>query len=268
MTLRRPLLACLALALAPLAARAEPAPLRIALFASFPPMAYRLPETGGLAGVDVDLAASIGRRLGRPVVWQDVSYEQAIPALVTGRVDLAFSLLDEPKSRDRLDYLDYLKSGIQAYALAGHAPVASLLDLCGQKLGANRRNGFADRMREWSAANCAPAGRPPIAVENTDGTQAARLQLGQRRVDAIVQSSESVPYTFAQEPGRYVRIGTPLSALSIAIAFPKASAALRDQVAAALRDAVADGSYAAALAKHDLTDNSAAAEIAATSPKP
>ena len=264
--IKKLLLACAAML--PLPAIAETAPLRIALFASFPPMAYKIPETNGLAGVDVDLADYVGRRLGRPIVWQDVSYEAAIPSLLTGRIDLAFSLLDEPPSRDRLDYIDYLKSGIQAYTATSHAPLASLLDLCGQKLGANRRNGFADRMREWSTANCRPAGRQAIAVENTDGTQAARLELTQGRVDAVVQSSESVPYTFGQQPGTYVRIDKPLSALSIAIAFPKASSALRDQVAAALRDAVADGSYAAALKKYGLGDNSAAAEIAATAKNP
>jgi polar amino acid transport system substrate-binding protein len=256
------LLACLLLP--PNLALAQGAPLRIALFASFPPMAYKVPETNALAGIDVDLMAYVGRKLGRPVVWQDVSYEQAIPALTTGRVDLAFSLLDEPASRDKLDYIDYLASGIQAYTLTRHAPIPTLLDLCGQSLGANRRNGFGATMRAWSEANCAPAGKPPIAVQETDGTQAARLQLQQGRVDAIVQSSESVPYTMSLEPGAYVRIGAPLANLSIAAAFPKGSATLRDQVAAALRDAVQDGTYAAILKKFDLTDNSAAAAILAT----
>lgn len=256
------LLSVAVIVLATGSARAEAPPLRIALFASFPPMAYKVPETGEIAGVDVDLANYVGRKLGRSIEWQDTSYEQAIPALLTGRVDLAFSLLDEPASRDRLDYIDYLQSGIQAYTLTTHAPIGSLLELCGQKLGANRRNGFADRMREWSTANCMPAGKPPIAVENTDGTQAARLQLGQGRVDAVVQSSESVPWTFEQEKGRYIRIDKPLAALAIAIAFPKSSTVLRHDVAAALRDAVADGSYAAALAKNRLTGNSDADALA------
>lgn len=264
--MRRLLLAGFAILLSTGAGRAEGPPLRIALFASFPPMAYKVPETGAIAGVDVDLANYVGRKLGRPIEWQDTSYEQAIPALLTGRVDLAFSLLDEPASRDRLDYVDYLQSGIQAYTLTSHAPIASLLDLCGQKLGANRRNGFADRMREWSTANCLPAGKPAIAVENTDGTQAARLQLGQGRVDAVVQSSESVPWTFEQEKERYVRIDKPLAALNIAIAFPKSSALLRREVAAALREAVAYGSYAAALAKHGLTENSDAAALSNPAP--
>ena len=43
------LVACVATL--PVSARAETAPLRIARFASFPPMAYKIPEVNGLAGV-------------------------------------------------------------------------------------------------------------------------------------------------------------------------------------------------------------------------
>lgn len=265
--MKRLLLSAVALVLGCGAAVAEPAPIHIALFASFPPMAYRDPATNKLLGIDVDLMEYVGKKLGRPVEWNDVSYEQAIPALTTHRVDLAFSLLDEPASRDKLDYVDYLASGIQAYALASHAPMQTLLDLCGQKLGANRRNGFGATMKAWSTAHCTPAGKPAIDVVETDGTQAARLQLKQGRVDAIVQSSESVPYTMQLEPGTYVRVDKALANLSIAVAFPKDGTALREQVAAALRDAVNDGTYAAVLAKNGLTENSDAASILATAKK-
>ena len=85
-------------------------------------------------------------------------------------------------------------------------------------------------------------------------------------MDAVVQSSESIPWTFSQEQGRYVRIDKPLSALAIAIAFPKSSADLRREVVVALRDAVADGTYAAALAKHGLTENSDADALSNPAP--
>jgi polar amino acid transport system substrate-binding protein len=235
----------------------------IALFAAFPPMAYKKPETGELVGVDVDLAAILGRKLGLPVEWQDVSYESAVNSLATGRVDMAFSLLDAPEAADKLDYVPYLTSGMLPYTLATHAPIATALDICGLKVGANRRNRFDAAVRLWSDANCIPAGRKPIDVQESDGTPAARLQLKQGRVDVAVQSSESVPYTMSQEPGIYVKIGKPLNTLLIVAAFPKRSAALRDAVSQALKQAVADGSYAAALAKHGLDDNSAAALISA-----
>jgi polar amino acid transport system substrate-binding protein len=237
--------------------------LTIALFAAFPPMAYKDPETNELMGIDVDLANYLGRKMGVKVEWQDVSYESAVNSLVTGRVDMAFSLLNAPEAADKLDYVPYLTSGMQPYALASHAPIATARDMCGLKVGANRRNGFDAAMRKWSDANCVAAGLPPLQVRETDGTPAARLQLKQGRVDIAVQSSESVPYTRSQEKGLYVKIGKPLTSLLIVAAFPKGSTALCDAVAQALKDAVADGSYAAALAKHGLEDNSAAAVIAA-----
>jgi polar amino acid transport system substrate-binding protein len=197
------------------------------------------------------------------VEWQDVSYESAVNSLVTGRVDMAFSLLDAPEAADKLDYVPYLTSGMQPYALASHAPIATSRDMCGLKVGANRRNGFDAAMRKWSDANCVAAGLPPLQVQETDGTPAARLQLKQGRVDIAVQSSESVPYTMSQEKGVYVKIGKPLTSLLIVAAFPKSATVLRAAVTQALKDAVADGAYAAALEKNGLVDNSAAAAITA-----
>lgn len=235
--------------------------LTIALFAAFPPMAYKDPNTGELMGIDIDLANYLERKMGVRVEWQEVSYESAVNSLITGRVDMAFSLLDAPEAADKLDYVPYLTSGMQPYTLATHAPIATARDMCGLKVGANRRNGFDATMRKWSDANCTAAGLPALQVQETDGTPAARLQLAQGRVDIAVQSSESMPYTMSREKGLYVKIGKPLTSLLIVAAFPKSATGLRDAVALALKDAVADGSYAAALARHGLEDNSAAVII-------
>ncbi len=235
----------------------------IALFASFPPMAYKRPEDNQLAGIDVDLASYFGKKLGVEIEWQEVSYESATNALVTGRVDMALSLLDRPEPATKLDFVDYLRSGIQVYALASHAPIPTLADLCGQAVGANRRNGFDAVMREWSDKNCVAAGKPALKVEATEGTPAARLELRQNRVDAIVQSSESVPYTMKLEPGIYVKVGQAFSTgLMIAMAFPKGSPELRDIIKSTLQASVADGAYAAILRKFEVEGNSAAEIIA------
>ena len=236
--------------------------LKIALFAAFPPMASKVPETGELVGIDVDLANYVGKRLGVAIKWEDVSYESAINSLMTGRVDMAFSLLDAPEAADRLDYLPYLTSGMQPYTLISHAPIATAMDICGLKVGANRRNAFEAAMKKWSDANCVANGKPPIEVHPTDGTAMARLDLKQGRVDVAVQSSESVPTTMTLEKDTYVTIGKPLSKLYIVAAFPKKSSQLRDAVSMALHDALADGTYAAILAKYKLSENTAATVIA------
>jgi len=229
----------------------------VALFASFPPMAYKRPDDNQLVGIDVDLAAYFGKKLGVDIDWQETSYETATNALETGRVDMAFSLLDLPEPATRLDFVDYLTSGMQVYILSTRAAdIPTLLDLCGKTIGANRRNGFDATMRQWSDKTCLPAGRPALQVLATEGTPSARLQLRQGRVDAAVQSSESVPYTMELEPGVYTKVGAPLTALMIGMAFPKSDPQLRDVIAATLKQAIADGTYAAILAKHGVADNS------------
>jgi polar amino acid transport system substrate-binding protein len=236
----------------------------IALFASFPPMAYKRVSDNKLVGLDVDLAEYFGRKLGVPVEWQEISYENAVNALTTGRVDMTLSQLNLPKSADRVDFVDYLGTSMLIYTLASHAPIPDLTDLCGKTLGANRRNGFDATMKSWSDANCVAKGKPAIAIEGTEGTPAARLSLKQGRVDATVQSSESVPYVMQQEPGVYKTVGTPISTgLMIAMTFPKTSTELRDAIKATLREAVTDGTYAAILKQHDVTPNSIADHILA-----
>jgi polar amino acid transport system substrate-binding protein len=118
-------------------------------------------------------------------------------------------------------------------------------------------------MRKWSDANCIPAGRPALKVQETEGTPAARLELRQSRVDAVVQSSESVPYTMSLEPGVYTRIGKPLSSLMIAMAFPKDATVLRAAIVGALKASVADGTYSKILAAHDVSDNDVSKAILA-----
>jgi len=110
-------------------------------------------------------------------------------------------------------------------------------------------------MRKWSDENCVAAGKPAMIVMATEGTPEARLQLRQRRVDAMVQSSESVPYTMSQEAGTYVMVGEPLNRMTIAMTFVKASSQLRDAMEWALKQSIADGSYKAILARHDLSRN-------------
>ena len=262
------LLAMRALNPAPAAAQALPDTIAakkkivIALFASFPPMAYKRPEDNKLAGIDVDLADYFGRKLGFDIEWQEVSYESATNALITGRVDMALSLLDLPEAATKLDFVDYLSSGMQVYALASHAPIPTLSDLCGLTVGANRRNGFDATMRDWSDKHCVAAGRPSLKVEATDGTPAARLEL-HRIGNGFAALHDGVDTLLAQlEPGTYVKVGDAFSdGLMIAVAFPKTSTQLRDAVKGALKSAATDGSYAAILKKFDVEGNSASERI-------
>ncbi|MFD0860092.1 ABC transporter substrate-binding protein [Roseovarius aquimarinus] len=247
---------------APVAAQELPADIekageiKIALFPAFPPLAYRDTETDELTGLDVKLAEEIAQDLGVSINWQEVSYDAAVPALATGRVDLAFSMVNRPESQEVLDFVDYIRSGAQLYSKAADAEeFTQMTDLCGKTVGGSRRTAYPADAEAWSEANCVAAGLPPMEVIGTEGSADARVQLKQGRIDAVVQSSESVPWIMSQEEGEYHLIGEPFANSFISIAFTKDSTELRDAIMSSLRTLYEDGRYQQILADTGLQVN-------------
>jgi polar amino acid transport system substrate-binding protein len=227
--------------------------IKIAVNAIYPPMEYKDPESGRLIGFDVDLGNALARELGVTLEWQEAAFEQLIPSLQTGRVDMILSgLNDRPARRETMDFVDYLNSGVQFYTLASRSTVNQPLDLCGKTVGTSRSTAFPAEIKTWSDANCVAAGKPAITVEGTSDNAAARAQLKQERFEGGAQGSETVPYAMTLEPGIYKPLGAPFGGAQQGIAFAKADTQLRDAVLTAFKKLIADGSYASIVAKWKL----------------
>lgn len=227
--------------------------IKIAVNAIYPPMEYKDPESGKLIGFDVDLGNALAKELGVTLEWQEAAFEQLIPSLQTGRVDMILSgLNDRPARRETMDFVDYLNSGVQFYTLASRSAVNQPLDLCGKTVGTSRSTAFPAEIKTWSDANCVAAGKPAITVEGTSDNAAARAQLKQERFEGGAQGSETVPYAMTLEPGIYKPLGAPFGGAQQGIAFAKADTQLRDAVLTAFKKLIADGSYASIVAKWKL----------------
>jgi polar amino acid transport system substrate-binding protein len=233
--------------------------IKVAVNAIYPPMEFKDPATGTLTGFDVDLGNALAKQLGVTFDWQESAFEQLMPSLATGRADLILSgLTDRPERRASADFIDYLNSGAQFFVLAERAgEFKAPTDLCGKAVGSSRSTSFPKSIEDWSTANCQAAGKPAIQVVGTEDTASARLQLKQRRLDAAVQGSETIPYAMTLEPNTYQPIGTPFTSLSQGIAFTKQDSQLRDAVLAALQKLMADGTYAQIIAKWHLEASAA-----------
>ena len=73
-------------------------PLVVGMELAYPP--FEMTDTSGKpAGVSVDLANELGKRLGRPVVIRNTSFDGLIPALKTGQVDLVISSMTATAER-------------------------------------------------------------------------------------------------------------------------------------------------------------------------
>lgn len=248
------------LAAALFAAAAAPLPERIAaagklvvaVVPNYPPMEFLDPASNTLQGFDIDLGTALAQRLGVRLVWQETAFAQMIPALATGRVDAILSGMSDIASRhDAASFVDYLRSGPQFFVQASRAAeFGDMQALCGRNVGTSRRTSFPHDIAVWSAAHCADK---PITVVGTEGSADARTQLKQGRIDAAVQGRETLPYLMAQEPGAYAAIGAPMADGFTGIAVAKSDTALAAAIAGALDGMIADGSYAALLARWNLS---------------
>lgn len=228
---------------------------QLSVSGSYAPMEYIDPATGELTGVDIKLGNAIAERMGLKVEWTNTTFAQLITALTSGRTDFILSgMTDRASRRETMDFVNYMASGAQFMTLQT-SEMAEITDICGRKVGAARSTSYPDLVAAWSEANCAPAGLPPLTFEGTASAIDARSQMQQGRLDAVVQGSETIPYTMGNEPDLYRPLGEPFTTSLQGIAFRKDDVALRDAVSEALGSLMEDGTYAAILAEYGLSAN-------------
>jgi len=264
MKTRTLVLSALALALAGGAAMAQALPERImtkkqivvANVPNYPPLEFKDPKTGTLTGLDIDLGNALAKKLGVEIKWEEISFEQMVSALTTGRADMILSgMSDLPGRRETLDFVDYLESGAQFYTTADRAAeYKAPEDLCGKTVGASRRTSFPAEMEKWSKTTCEANGKPALKIVGTEGSADARTQLRQKRLDAAVQGSETLPYLLNLEPNTYAIVGKPFTSVYQGMGFAKKDTELRDAVAHAFKEMIADGTYEEVLKKWELQD--------------
>lgn len=251
-------------ALLPLAAAAQNAVLPqkikaageivVGIESTYPPMAFKDPKTNERVGVNIDLVESIAKELGVKVKWEEMTFEQLMTSLTTGRIDMiGTAISDLPSRREKLTFVDYLVTGAQPFTtVAKKDAIKTEADLCGKTVGAPRTTNYYPVLQAWNEKNCVGAGKPAATVNGTAGATATRLDLKQGRLDAAVLGPEFVAHLMADEPNTYVLAGEPLVKTLFGFAFNKSETGLRDAVATALTAAMKNGSYAQALKKFGL----------------
>lgn len=225
---------------------------RIAVNAGFPPMEMRDPKTNEIVGFDIDLGNAIAQELGIETEWVDGVFDQMIPSLISKRVDLIMSGMSDLTERQKtVDFIDYLKSGEQAYAMT-NGPINTVEDMCGQKVTVSQGTSTPDDLAQWSEKNCVAKGKEPVRIvlDNNLGQQIINLTQG--RAVASVQALEGIDLILQQQKGAMKMVGTPIVVSHTGIAFRKDDAQLRDAFLAALKKKYADGTYQKLLEKWNI----------------
>lgn len=226
--------------------------------AVYPPMSF-LPDgeddPEARQGFDVDLATAIAESLGMEPVFEQQPYEQYLPSLATGRLDIVQSAMQDLESRrETVDFVDYMVTGPQLFTSADRTELTSLEDLCGGTVVLDTGDvGYRDALAEASADACDTDDQ--VEVVPASGTADALLQLDQGRADATIRGAEAVRYLVEEgSAGEYAIVGEPLTELPVGIAVDKENTELRDRIADALQGLIDDGTYAGIAEKWGLVD--------------
>ena len=95
--------------------------LRVGINPNFPPLVFKL--NGKITGVEPTLARLLAQALGRPMQYVEMKWEELIPALMAGEIDIIMSGMTRTKAREmRIRFSDpYFKGGLLAAMRADNA---------------------------------------------------------------------------------------------------------------------------------------------------
>lgn len=222
-----------------------------------PPMGYFGENGSTPVGVDIDLMAEVAERLGLTLDVQNTSWDSLIPGAKSQRYDAVWSSIGDFTERQKqIDFVDYL-SVYSAVLMpeSAAAQVSSPEDLCGLTIGGTKGSIAITIAQEFSE-NCAASGTPAITVAEFPDNATGLLSLRSNRTDAHIMDGPSAVYEAgnSQTDGQYAvaldRVGTQAI---YGVGLNKSSTELRDAIAAAINDAIADGTYAEILKRYDVS---------------
>ncbi|TPE48068.1 ABC transporter substrate-binding protein [Amaricoccus solimangrovi] len=218
-----------------------------------PPISFH-GESGGLVGIDADLAAALGVILGVEVRMTDVGAGAAIvPSIMSRRFDVSISgINDDPELEKQVDVIDYMYDATTIMTIQGNPlGIAAMADLCGRKVAVPVGT-FQNRLVTAASEKCETPMEIMSLPKMPDVLQAVRTG----RADATVNGYATSVYTTANQVGN----GKGLEALPdirLAVGYlgmltAKDNAELRDTLVAALQQMVDAGGYKAIMEKWGL----------------
>ncbi len=214
--------------------RGRVTPLMMGTCAEAPPFAMAGAGPGaGVVGFDVELARAIAEKAGRPLRVVNLPFEDLIPALDRGEVEMAMGALMVTEAREgRVDFsAPYYEATPMVLLREGEGAPAAKEELSGRAVGAVAGGECHALAREVAGAERArPAATPKAAVGDLLG----------RQVDFVLMEGTAAMAFQKRIPGlRVARL--PFPEAFYAVAVRSGNAGLREKVDRALEELAAEG---------------------------
>jgi polar amino acid transport system substrate-binding protein len=223
----------------------------IATDASYAPNEFK--QNGQIVGFDIDLGGAIAKKLGVTADFQDVKFDNILPALQSKKYDISLSSFTDNKEREKVvDFVNYYKAGTSIGVRKGNPlGIKTQLDLCGKKVAAEQGTVQLQSLQQDKdedgnptlRGQCKAAGKPvPVPVSQPD-QNAVNLSLTSGRADAFTADSPVVEYQ-AKVTGGGVEQGGPTTDVApYGMALKKNDGTFAQAVQGAIQWLVDTGNY-------------------------
>ncbi|MEV4706076.1 ABC transporter substrate-binding protein [Actinoplanes sp. NPDC049316] len=203
-------------------------------------------------GVDYDLAVALADRMDLRLEFRNVPWDDIIPTVAEHRADAVMSgMTDNAERQQKLTYVDYLVEGSQVVVVRGNpAGIGGLDAVCGRRVALQADTTQSDLVGS-QAKLCTAAGRPaPKVLAVSSGDTYPLLKNG--TADAVVDGYTSAATQVKEGAGAFEFAGVQVEASPMGIGLARDRVQLRHAVQLALRELIADGTYAELLDKWGL----------------
>jgi ABC-type amino acid transport substrate-binding protein len=230
--------------------RHDPAPadippnaLRVGVTPTYPPIIFK--QGGEMTGVEADLARLLGTRLGRPVHFVEVTWDQQIDVLMSGRTDIIMSGMSVTEARTvRIAFSEpYLEGGLMAAVrsedLSRYGSREALLQTDGVIGAIERTTGDVFVQRNF------PNARRVTLSLASDGA----LALRRRTIDVFVHDGPSIAWLVSANEADLAGIWQPLNKENLAWGIRRDDPVLLGQVNEALAAWKRDGTLTEVLVR-------------------
>jgi polar amino acid transport system substrate-binding protein len=218
--------------------------------AAYPPNEYK-DESGNPIGWGIEISSAIAAKLGLKPNYQISKFDNIIPSITGGKVDIGESSFTDNVEREKqVDFVNYYTAGILWASAAGTTVDPN--NACGLKVAVQSTT--VEDTDEVPAKNeaCIAAGKAPIEVQKYDAQEDATNAVVLGKADALSADSPVTLYAIAQTKGKLQVAGTSFDVAPYGIATKKGSE-MTKAVQAALQSMVDDGSYKKILDKWGVT---------------
>lgn len=169
----------------------------------YPPTSFLAQDNKTPIGYNVDIATLLGQKLGLEVEVKNVTWDNVIPGIASGRYDFtATNMTPTPERLEVLDMVTYWAAGSSLIVETDNPLDLSLADesICGKKIAVMTGSSQQQEYLPLISEDCEAAGQEAVEAVVLGNVEGALTQLVAKRLDGVFSDTSQLAWAAKQQP--------------------------------------------------------------------